>query len=411
MHLKNRSVLATGIILAALNVAVGGPGQEATTGAAGPAEMRAYRFLWGKDPGPGDERKLQRFLDRGKEIGLLTRLGDAAAAWVSKGGQSSKKEVDAAIEAILAQPGCSVDAYFAAAKIADLCGDGSKAIAILEDVVARHGSDDGPGCLEPVNVVAYYWIARIARQWGDHRKATSAYEKILENSKNLASKDSNTFRSMLYLAEIASQELKDQTLAVNRLDKAIETIESMDRQKRTAEWDVCRDLLVYQVSAAKSGKMAARQELLGGGSRKTAMALMTAVVLLNSNGTMAGVSPGLYAGNPNTKEVLGRASLRRATENGSSPIDRDMAKLAFGVANEETGNLVEAEKQFLGLFEGESYFSPIAGIRAARCKKIQGENEQADKMLEQVRVKYPGYDVTVKEVKESWKKNPPKKSQ
>ena len=410
MHLKTGSVLATGIILAGLNLAIGGRGQKGAAAAA--PETRPSGF-WGEADvrDPRDPKERERLLARGKEMGLLRRLGDAAAAWVSKGEQSSRKEVDAVIEEILAQPACSVPAYFAAAKIADLCGDGSKAIAILEDVVAGHGSDDAPGWQEPVNVVAYHWIGRIARQSREYGKATSAYEKILENSKDLASKKVHAARSMMYLAEIASLEVKDQSLAVKRLDKAIEIIDSTDRHKGTAELeDMYRDWLVYQRSAAKIGKMAARQGLLGD-PKKTGMAPMIVGNELSLNGIVSEASPHLYDGNRNTSEILTRASTRRAIEDDASPADSGMARLLAGFMNERRGNYAEAEKDFLGLFERESYFSPIAGICAGRCKKAGGEDEQADGVLEQVRVKYPGYDVTVKEIKESWKTNPPKKSE
>jgi TolA-binding protein len=49
----------------------------------------------------------------------------------------------------------------------------------------------------------------------------------------------------------------------------------------------------------------------------------------------------------------------------------------------------------------------VAGIFLAGCKKAQDKTAEADSILEQVKVKYPGYESLVAKLKESWNKRTP----
>ncbi len=347
----------------------------------------------------------EELLTLGRELHILEELGDAAAAWVSKGEQSSKVEVDRLIDLLLAQPNPSVEAYFASAKIANLCGLPDKAISILEDVVAKHGSEDGAGFAEPINLVAYHWIGSIARHSGNTARAIRAYGTILQNSKNLEgiNQVGHEVPCKLYLAEIAVEKLKDKDLAMRTLDEVVRTIESIDKDKKTEEWDLLLDWAKYQRSIIKDGKIRARQQLAGGDSKKMEMAFMTAVTQLASTDVLAEGSSALYMGdNENAGEILSAASIRRVTENGRSRIDTSLARLAAGGAYEMEKS-TEAEKHYSALFEEDSYFSPMGGIGLARCKKARGKADEANEVLEQVETRYPGYGPAVQKLKKSWK--------
>jgi hypothetical protein len=119
--------------------------------------------------------------------------------------------------------------------------------------------------------------------------------------------------------------------------------------------------------------------------------------------------------------IIGRALLDRFRNNTISPIDWSLVTLVYGFSYlseaqqaqhaqkeelrpEAQKYYLEAEKYCSALFDDDSFFSPVAGIHLAQCKKAQGKNADADNLLEQVRTKYPGYESSVTEFKESWKK-------
>ena len=87
----------------------------------------------------------------------------------------------------------------------------------------------------------------------------------------------------------------------------------------------------------------------------------------------------------------------------SEMIIGQLAKLLVAASDTEMKKYNEAEKQYSELFEEDSYFSPIAGISLAHCKKEQGKNAEADDFLKQVKNKYPGYSLAVDQVEETWK--------
>ncbi len=361
-----------------------------------------------KQPNEFEDRwPAEKLLARGQELKLLKELADAATAWVSKGDQSSKVEVDRLIDLLLAQPNPSVRAYFASAKIANLCGQPDKAISILEDVVAKHGGEDAPtSIVAPINLVAYHWIGRIARHSGNTARAISAYETILQNSKNLEgiNQIGHVVSCKLYLAEIALDNLKDKDLAVRRLDEIVQAIESIDKDKKGEEWDLFQDWVKYQRSVIKDGKIRARQQLAGGDRKELGTAFMTAASQLSLTGVAAS-SLGLRTTNRQDREILSAASIRRVAENGRSRIDTSLARLVAGEICVKMEKSAEAEKHYSALFQEDSYFSPMGGIGLARCKKARGKADEANEVLEQVEARYPGYGPAVQKLKKSWEEN------
>ena len=352
------------------------------------------------------ELQRKRLPIRGRELKLLKKLADVATAWVSKSEQSSKVEVDRLIGLLLAQPNPSVDVYFASAKIANLCGQPDKAISILEDVVAKHGRDDAPGFAEPIDLVAYHWIGRIARHSGNTAKAISAYETILQNAKNLEgiNQIGHVVSCKLYLAEMALENIKDKDLVVKRLDEIIQIIESIDI-KMKEQWSLFLGWAKYQRSVITDGKIRARQQLVGGDSRERGMACMTAASQLSITGVAAEGSSGLRTTNRQDREILPAASIRRVAQGGRSRLDTSLVRLFVGRV-EEMEKSTEAEKYYSALFEEDSFFSPMGGIGLARCEKQRGKIDEANELLEQVRLRYPGYGPAVQKLKESWEEKP-----
>ena len=209
----------------------------------------------------------------------------------------------------------------------------------------------------------------------------------------------------MYLAEIASDNLKDDALALRRLDEVEKTIESIEKDKKTYDWEFIQDWAKYKRSAIKNGKTKARQELTVKDSEKAlATAVMTARVHLCLTHILGETDSSLYDGNPQQNmKVIGDASIKLATDGTRSPDDRQLAKLLVAVSDTEMKKYNEAEKQYSELFEEDSYFSPIAGIALAHCKKEQGKNAEADSILEKVKAKYSGYELAAEEVKKKIK--------
>ncbi len=354
-----------------------------------------------KDKKP-DKAQIARLRARSRESRLLEELGNAAVAWLKEGKQSSILEVNKLIDSLLAESNLSVGAYFAAAKIANLCGQSEKAILILENVASKHGDADAPGSMiEPVDLMAYYWIGSIARHSGDGQRASRAYETIIEKSKKWEGLNQeryaiNLMHCNMYLAEIASDNLKDNTLALKRLDEVEKAIESVEKDHKPYEVKFFQDWAKYKASVIRNGKSQARQQLAAKDSNKVlSTAFMTAVVQLSLTHLGGKTDPSLFDGKPENGEFLGEALKRLVTESTKSPIDKRLAKFFTGTLELERKKFTEAEKHFSELFEEDSYFSPMAGIALAHCKKEQGKNAEAADVLKQVKNKYPGYKLAV----------------
>ena len=398
MYMKMNVFLVIGIVFSIATFAVGDNASKKITIEAAPEHTHSAE----KDKKPnGDE--IARLRVCARESKLLRELGNASVAWLSEGKQSSILEVNKLIESLLAEPNTSVTAYFAAAKVANLCRQSDKAISILENVASKHGSDDAPGLKEPVDLIALYWIGSIARHSGDPNQAINAYKTILEKSKKLEGLNQKGYivRCKMYLAEIATQNSKDNVTALKMLDEIEQEIASIDKDKKTEEWNLMQDWAKYKRSAIKNGKTKARQELTVKDSEKAlATAVMTARVHLCLTHILGETDSSLYDGNPQQNmKVIGDASIKLVTDGTRSSDDRQMAKFLVAVRDAEMKKYNEAEKQYSELFEEDSYFSPMAGIALVHCKKAQGKIAEADTILEKVKAKYPGYELAAEELK------------
>ncbi len=131
---------------------------------------------------------------------------------------------------------------------------------------------------------------------------------------------------------------------------------------------------------------------------------MSAYLLAISHILLNGIAGEPLAGSTKGMNIVIEVLVDQTIKNSASRIDRDSARLGYGFDQQYKGNFAKAEKYYLSLLRNESFFSPIAGIYLAGCKKAKGKTVEADSILEQVRTKYPGYDSTVTELKESWDK-------
>ena len=341
---------------------------------------------------------------RGQEHSLRKEIAKATLAWLQDQNEPDRLEADQLITLLLEQDQLSIKSYFIAAQSASLCENYQKAISILQDAIEKHPEEKGPGFDLPVKIVGRFWLATVAKQSRDIDKAKNVYESILTDMETLEMKkggESIATICNLYLAEIESQQ--------QNKDIALDRLRSVKQPKLPAqgEWvmlyNVYVDWATYEINKRIQKEEAVAA--LRGDKETMGVALMVAVRHLSLSG-IDSLPLGDYIYDE-TGEILRDAIYNRAINNGASKIDKNLSRLVAGYIELRAKRYTEGEEYFFDLYKGESYFSPIAGISLARCKRMQNKAAEADSVLEQVRAKYPGYDSAVTELKESWNRRVP----
>lgn len=358
-----------------------------------------------------------------KERKIQRALSEKLISWLSDANESAGVECDKLADSLLSLKEPGVSSYFVAAQIAWLREKSEKAIAILEDVINKYPDQMAPTMHVPVKIVGRFWIGTIARQAGDIAKAKNVYEIILkmlespENIEGLDDKGGVVMICNLYLAEIESLHLKRNDLALTRLE-AIERVKKPDGQLG-AGYDIYKGWAIYRRIEISKGKAQGTQQLIA--YPEIMDAPLLAVSQLSISGITGDPLIGCCSGPDRQVDIVIDTFINRAVKKTISPIDWSLVTLMYGVGNQVEGqraqkenlhpeaenHYLEAEKYYSALFEEDSFFSPVAGIYLAKCKKEQRKTAEADNLLEQVKAKYPGYESAVTELKESWKKETP----
>jgi tetratricopeptide (TPR) repeat protein len=342
-------------------------------------------------------------------------LGEAVVSWLSDANESAGVECERLVDSLLALPEPSIKAYFVAAQATYLRGKPQKAILILEDLISKHPNKPAEVMQFPVSIVSRFWIGTIARHSGDMTKAKSVYETIRKNLRGREGENSLAMICNLYLAEIESKHMKRDDLALARLE------EIKQLEKPAGHWgeqyEVYKAWTMYEHTRISKGKAQAAHELI-----RYEEAAISPMVAAAHHG-LCGMRRVIDYSRPEhlRSGIIGRALLDSFRNDTISPIDWSLVTLVYGVSYlgeaqqaqhaqkeelrlEARKHYLEAEKYCSELFDDDSFFSPIAGIYLARCKKAQGKTVEAESILEKVKTKYPGYDSTVTELRESWKK-------
>jgi len=356
---------------------------------------------------------------KGQEEWEIRRaLSGKLISWLSDANESAGEECDRLVDSLLTLPEPSIEAYFVAAQATYIRGKPQVAISILEDLISKHSNKPAEVMQLPVRVLARFWIGTIARHSGDMTKAKSVYETIRKNLRGREGENSLAMICNLYLAEIESKHMKRDDLALARLE------EIKQLEKPAGHWgeqyEVYKAWTMYEHTRISKGKAQAAHELIT--YEEFAISPMVAGTQLK----LCGISQviGYYRPEHLRAGIIGRALLDRFRNNTISPIDWSLVTLVYGFSYlseaqqaqhaqkeelrpEAQKYYLEAEKYCSALFDDDSFFSPVAGICLAQCKKAQGKNTEADNLLEQVKTRYPGYESAVTELKESWKKETP----
>jgi len=344
------------------------------------------------------EKRLQKYK-------IKKALGEKVISWLSDANDAAGAECDRLADSLLRLEEPGVSSYFIAAQIANLRERPKKAISILEELINKHPDEKAPFITYPVRIVGRFWIATIAKQSGDIAKAKNVYESLLsilsntENVKGVRDKGGLMMICNLYSAEIESLHLKRNDLALARLE-AVQQIRKPSG-RMGAGYDIYKSWARYQHTKLSKGKTQAAQQMEGHPE------MISAYVLAGTQLNLCGMTatPLDYHSSDKRINIVSDVLLNRIINNRTNPIDRHLAMLGYGFDQKYKKNFANAEKHLSALFQEDSYFSPVAGIYLARCKKAQGKTAEADSILEQVRAKYPGYDSAVTELKESWNKS------
>ena len=351
-----------------------------------------------------NSKDMSESIDRAKrmqEHRLIKEIAKATVAWLQDQNEPARLEVDRRIDLLLEQDQLSVKYYFIAAQSASLCENYQKAISILQYVIEKHPDEKAPCFDLPVKIVGRLWLATVAKQSGDIDKAKNVYESILADMGALKMKQGRESIAMicnLYLAEIESEQ--------QNKDVALARLRSVKQPKLPAqgEWvglyNTYIDWAKYEINKRVQKEKAAAA--LRGDKKTIGLAHMVAMLHVSLSGIYS-LPISDYIFDDKGKIILD-AVYKRAINNKSSKIDRNLSRLVAGSIKERAKSYTEAERYFFDLYQGDSYFSPIGGISLARCKRMENKTVEAVSILEQVRTRYPGYDSVVTELKESWKK-------
>lgn len=199
---------------------------------------------------------------------------------------------------------------------------------------------------EERSIWAHYRMGTAARHKGNAQEATRAYETIIKKGVGQEAEKTHKIISYMYLAEIASEMLKDKQLAMESLQKVILTVDAIDMDKirddEATGWAVLKGWASYEYERLKDGKA-----LLPDSSKfsKAEMASCFMPAMMIAELSLSGTG----------------LTLEQIAQNTKSPIDSAIAKLvlAFGYMP-HSNNTPEAEKHLSSLAKSDSYLAVYA---------------------------------------------------
>lgn len=284
---------------------------------------------------------------------------------------------------------------FVGAKVSWLVNRPSKSILLLEDIVRKYGKErSGQGFNLPVSIVGNYWIATIARHFGDAERAQEAYDDILEETLGNETLMGQTVYCYLYKAELEAVMLKRKDLALETLGK-IKKMHSPFGQGQEDAWNIFQEWADYQMATLTKGVSSA-QSILKGSPLKIEVLKTVADAQLCILGITGSPRSDFYTGE---KRILMKVyGLQQAIEIGDVPIDRSLSQAMLGHLCEVRNQPIKAEEYYTDLFNGGGFFAAEGGIFLADCQKRQGKIEDAKKTLSRIKERFPGYTKLVEDI-------------
>jgi|WetSurMetagenome_2_1015567.scaffolds.fasta_scaffold250240_1 tetratricopeptide (TPR) repeat protein len=350
--------------------------------------------------------------ERQKEFLIERDLGKAITSWLADNNTPAALECDKLVDKLLALREPTARTYFLEAQVAYLRQNSKKAISALQKAIEKYPNDNAPiGIKLPNKIVGRLWIANFAKQSGDIKIAQQTYEDILsllggsETINGVQDKGGLIMVCHLYLAELESELLKNNTKAISHLKTISEVTKPAKMQD--ASYDLYKSWANFESKKISVGNEKANLEI-SPVIKDTSLELLSMQYLmfaefqLTLNFAYESPLAGCCEGDRSV-EVIRNAFFDHVIKNNKSSIDESIVRLVYGNTYQKGGKYSEAEKHYTQLFNKDTFLSPIAGIYLAQCKKSQNNTDEANKILDQVNKKYPGYEPVVKQVRQSLK--------
>jgi len=350
-------------------------------------------FSYGKDH-PQKTKKMGTYGSR-EELKLCIRLAKVTTRWLKSANVEDAKQCEQLVSELMSLPEPAANSYFVAAKTMELINRPDKAISYLQQVIGRYGdSEDTPHFKMPIKIFGSFWIGAVYRHSGKALEAERIYTVLLTDieKENIPGKEAWLVTCNIYLSELAKKN-KQKDIALKRL-KAIQSTKVPEVPYAKEMFRLFNNWAAYQQTSIIADRMQANRQLT---TEQFEEIPMMATMQLQLNGSLFAFEGGA---SDKSDSLIRHKCLSFIIETGKSDFDNECARLMLGKINEEEKQLSKAEKYYSDLFEGDSYFSPVAGIYLATLQKAQGKTNDADTTLEKIKTKFPGYSNAVKDFKE-----------
>jgi tetratricopeptide (TPR) repeat protein len=337
--------------------------------------------------------------ERQKEFLIERDLGKAVISWLADNNAPAALECDKLVDSLMAVREPTVRSYFIQSQVANLRQKPKDAISALEKAIEKYPNEMAPDMLIPVRIIGRSWIGTIARYSGDWTQAQQMYESILNEPNSFEDKDIISIISNLYLAEIYSRQFKNNKEALSKLNSSKNIPKSNGQRARL--YDFYNIWSQYKLNEISFGKEQALQKIDPNNTE-----FFSYYMWIVYPRQLVGIvtSPlDSCCGSDRRKEEIARIIYDRILQSNISSIDESIVMFIYGFVYQQNKKYTEAEKYYSLLLNKETFLSPITGIYLAQCKMSQNKNDEANKIMDQVLKKYPGYESAVTLVRNSWK--------
>lgn len=349
--------------------------------------------LWATDPTKWDPNKMQIGSPVVRNWSWdYSDLQKAAGKWLDTQSEADGVECDRLADKLLADYKGRVKTYVIVSELANLRGNKDKAIELIRLAPEKFTSyDDTVDTRMPLPLFIHFHIAAYAKQAGDLVTAREEYEKILEeihriptDAKQRGGYAVEAAICHLYIAEIDVAK----TGKTDALSQRIKLIKELtppvipdEERQLFPDSDTPFEMIVkwadYQLVKKTQGAEASRSKC------KQPDELVD--LFMESHFVSNGLDGGMLVGNEKAIDIL----TQRMMNNSKSEFDKGSIPLWRGGLYEYQKKYTEAEKYYNILLQEESFLSPSGGAGLVRCKKLQGKNEEAEVLRNQLKQKYP----------------------
>jgi len=317
-----------------------------------------------------------------RELAAMRQIEADSKTWVE-----AADRCRSATDRLLDDPRHRVEAEFMAAKVAMLRGESRAAILVLDEIIRGRRNDKCPSLNISADIAGLLWKGTVARHSGDLKAARDVYKEVIRRRPE-ARRPGGGYLDIvcrMYLAEIAYASDRGAGEVAKILTEARSVWTPEEKQWKSVHSFYVK-WLGYWVAAMNGGSEAAQRDLVCT-SEGLALRPLIAAHHLEVVGITGEPRVLFWDGN----DLLYLKSLRMATENVASKMDRDLALLFAGFLHQSRNGLIQACDHYKRLYESDSFFAPDAGIFLLRILRKRGEKAAVSGVLERIATRFPGY--------------------